>query len=347
MVVGRRSARSSAASLEPVPDMPTRMNRRMTTVAAGHKDGVLKDWRETSDTTNIPDYVIKEYDEQEVAAYERLQADRDPVRQFTPCFYGEVLQDHLEQELAGKRYIRLSNLLKGFKRGPNVMDCKLGVRSFSEAEASITKPRPDLYERMVALDPTAPTTEENESKAITKYRWMTFNDALTHLPANGFRIDGIVCSTAGEAVPKSVLKKLQNLPDMAECIKDYFLPCPETREDEDEVDEEAEELKLQQSIVDAILQRLRELEQVFLTSPFVQKHSFVGSSILIVADEHGPGANVFLIDLAKTTTLPEGVAISHDSPWVPGNNEDGILIGVRNLIKCWEIVASTLAPVAR
>merc|ERR1719253_389443 len=112
------------------------------------------------------------------------------------------------------------------------MDCKLGVRSFQEDEVQKSKLRTDLYQRMLALDSSEPTAEEHEQKGCTKYRWMSFNDRLTQLSSNYFRIDGITTSQASAsgsgsgsgATPKGELKKLRTLSDMAGCIITNFLP---------------------------------------------------------------------------------------------------------------------------
>lgn len=45
-------------------------------------------------------------------------------------------------------------------------------RTFLETEVANNKARSDLYEKMIKVDPTAPTPEELETKAITKLRYM-------------------------------------------------------------------------------------------------------------------------------------------------------------------------------
>lgn len=310
--------------------------RLMSRIAAGHTDCVLKDWVGQEDVSEVPDYVIKTYDQREVEAYQELQSMGDPLSLFTPRFFGEVPREELEQELESNRYVRLSNLLKEFHRGPNVMDCKLGVRSFVEEEAQVTKLRPDLYERMVALDKRAPTREERKQKACTKYRWMTFNDALTRMDAHGFRIDGISSTTAaGTSSKKPELKKLKTLRDSARFISENFLPPLDSKVP----DGGLSQARLRKALAESILNRLRFMNETLRTSHFVSTHSFVGSSVLFVVDAHGPSANAFLIDFAKTAKLPEGVSIDHLSPWKMGNHEDGVLFGIENLVKCWEIVA--------
>ena len=89
--------------------------------------------------------------------------------------------------------------------------------------------------------------------------------------------------------------------DAAKCIVKNFLPEPSP----DGLDKNSKEfriklVKLQQSIVESILRTLRDMKETLLTSPFVRHHSFIGSSLLYVADANGPSTGVFLIDLTKT-----------------------------------------------
>lgn len=319
---------------------PAHFERQMPGVAAGHADSILRDWREMDQETGVPEYVIKCRDENEVRIYEELQAMCDPIQKFIPTYYGAVARAELEEDL-NQDYIRLSNLLRPYERGAHVMDCKVGIRSFDEDEVKKTKLRPDLYTRMLQLDPTAPTQAENEAQACTKYRWMTFNDAYTCLAQNGYRIDGIVASSAkpGPTPKKGELKKLKSLSDMARCIIKYFLPTlADTKED----DGGLAELQLRRSVAESMISRLAELRQAMLTSPFLSTHSFVGSSILFIVDANGPLSSAHLIDFAKTSLVPNGIRIDHSSPWKHGNHEDGLFIGVDNLSKTWKMVLQIL-----
>eukprot|EP00406_Dinophysis_acuminata_P000256 CAMPEP_0179212886 /NCGR_PEP_ID=MMETSP0797-20121207/1356_1 /TAXON_ID=47934 /ORGANISM="Dinophysis acuminata, Strain DAEP01" /LENGTH=358 /DNA_ID=CAMNT_0020918551 /DNA_START=1 /DNA_END=1078 /DNA_ORIENTATION=- len=198
---------------------------RLTRMAAGHGEmNILKCFHNESDeASGIPDYIVKAYDATEVSVYEELQSTGDALLGFTARYCGEVAREQLGDLGSGAadRYMRLSNLLKHFERGPNVMDCKLGIRSFGESEVTNTKLRPDLYQRLAALDPDAPTEEERKAEACTKYRWMSWNDGQTTLKRLGFRIDGI--ARKGQ-VPKSELRQIQTLSDMAHCIIKHFLP---------------------------------------------------------------------------------------------------------------------------
>lgn len=61
----------------------------------------------------------------------------------TPRFLREV-------HYAGQTFIELEDLLQGF-RDPNVMDIKMGTRTFLESEVENLSSRPDLYLKVSTL----------------------------------------------------------------------------------------------------------------------------------------------------------------------------------------------------
>jgi len=308
-----------------------KLQRALTMQAAGHGGlNILKDFEKSEDVqSGIPTYIMKSYCEPEVMAYEALQERKDPLLSFTARYYGEVKQDD-QPDKEGERYIRLSNLLRSFARGPHVMDCKLGIRSFAEEEVGKTKPRPDLYKKLVALDPSAVTDRERSDQACTKYRWMSFNDNYTTLRRLGFRVDGIVVPNCNDPITSKELKKLQTLKDIALCISERFLPFAGHAD--------SQQLRLRLELSEKVTGSLRHLKETMEKSAFVRTHSIIGSSLLFVADATQSHAAVFLIDFAKTMPLPPGVTVNHASPWEPGNHEDGIFTGLDNMIACWELV---------
>lgn len=317
------------------------LRRNLTRQAAGHGGAnILKDFTNVSDS-GIPEYIFKAWDEVEANNYRLLQSQKDPLVRFLAHFAGEVEERQGKVGQPLEKYMRLSNLLRRFQRGPHVMDCKIGTRSFTENEVECGAQRPDLYKRLLDIAPHEVTPEEKESGAITKHRWMSFNDHFTSLATLGFRIDGI---DGIVQITKKDLKSVREIDQAVECIMTHFLPIPITTVREEEEGEDDDDMEkgmgttfdaIRVDVADMILQELKDMRQVMGQSSFIQTHELVGASLLFVADAHGPSAGVFLIDFAKTQPLPTGVIIDHVSQWAPGNHEDGVLLGVDNLIKIW------------
>lgn len=86
--------------------------------------------------------------------------------------------------------------------------------------------------------------------------------------------------------------------------------------------------------VKKIIEKLYQLRSTLKASTFFAQHELVGTSLLIVYDEHKVG--LWMIDFAKTVSLPDRIEIDHSSPWIKGNHEDGYLFGMENLIDIFE-----------
>lgn len=73
------------------------------------------------------------------------------------------------------------------------MDCKVGVRTYLEEELSKAKEKPklrkDMYEKMIQIDPVAPTEEEHRAKGVTKPRYMVWRETISSTATLGFRIE--------------------------------------------------------------------------------------------------------------------------------------------------------------
>jgi len=307
----------------------------MDRVAAGHGGTSILKYVSKDDTEVAanPECIMKVYDATEANVYQQLRASEDALRPFTASFFGRVNQDDLPEDIEGGDYMKLENVLHTFDERPNVMDWKLGVRSFSEHEVTSTKMRGDLFLRMEKYFPDDITTEEREAQACTKFRWMQLNDAHSTLGNLGFRVDGL--ENARYKFPKMELRDLRSLQDVAEQIVREFLPA--TSGSDSGAD-------LASQTAANTLQRLCDLRTAMTASDLFRSNEFVGCSLLFVADARGPRASVYLIDFAHTTPVPAGISIDHRSQWKPGNHEDGILLGMDNAIACWEKVLDILDP---
>lgn len=246
--------------------------------------------------------VLKKFCQGEQQCYQKLMADN--LRPFVPAYFGVVQKDE-------HQYNILENLLNNFN-SPYIMDCKIGSRTYLETELQLARERPqprqDMFEKMVAVDPSAPTLEEQNQKAVLKSRYMQWRETLSSTTTLGFRIEGFKkpnedCQTN--------FKKTKSREQVIKALGGF--------------------MESNTQIVWGYLRHLRQLRQVLETSDFFKTHEVVGSSLLFVHDRSGK-TGVWMIDFAKTVALPPLFTVDHRSAWVEGNREDGYLWGLDNLI---------------
>ncbi|KAH3748114.1 inositol-trisphosphate 3-kinase homolog isoform X2 [Dreissena polymorpha] len=238
-------------------------------------------------------------DNNETEAYEALM--EDTAHCIVPMFYREV-------EYNSEYFIEIEDLLQHFT-DPNIMDIKMGTRTFLESEVMNASQRRDLYDKMIALDPDAPSEEERLSQAITKLRYMQFREHESSTADFGFRIEALRIS--GEP-PTSNLKRVKT----KEQIQRELLRFVNKR----------------RRVQDLMLDRLAEIREKVQQSPFFMTHELIGSSLLLIYDRTEK-CGIWLIDFSKTNPIPDDVTITHRVPWALGNHEDGFLFGVDNLIQ--------------
>ncbi|MEE6521575.1 hypothetical protein FKM82_019840 [Ascaphus truei] len=169
-------------------------------------------------------------------------------------------------------------------------------------------PRKDMYNKMVSVDPKAPTPEESAQRAVTKPRYMQWRETVSSTAALGFRIEGVTIE--GGPVKKDFKQTRSR-----EQIMETFVTFTKGRED----------------ILAAYLSRLESMQHVLQDSVFFRTHEVIGSSLLFVHDRRG-FTKVWMIDFGKTSPAPPHLTLRHDVAWEPGSHEDGYLLGLRNLI---------------
>jgi 1D-myo-inositol-triphosphate 3-kinase len=217
-------------------------------------------------------------------------------------------------DIDNEHYIELQDLLHGFK-DPNVMDIKMGCRTFLESEVANTTLRPDLYKKMMEINEEAPNAEEHRLKAITKLRYMMFREQLSSTQDKGFRIEALKMTGLH---PVTDLKMVKTHSEIKEIFSHF--------------------LKDKKSVTKEFMKRLKNMRTLMEKSTFFHTHEIIGSSVFIVYDDDHAGA--WLIDFAKTRKLPKNMKVDHRKPWSPGNCEEGILHGMDELIKVFEDVYS-------
>uniref|UniRef100_UPI003AAE808B uncharacterized protein itpkb isoform X2 n=1 Tax=Centroberyx gerrardi TaxID=166262 RepID=UPI003AAE808B len=236
---------------------------------------------------------------------------RDVLRPYVPGYHGDVEKD-------GQKYNQMEDLLAEFDF-PCVMDCKMGVRTYLEEELTKArkKPslRPDMYQKMIEVDPVAPTPEEHEQQAVTKPRYMQWRETISSTATLGFRIEGI---KKEDGTVNRDFKKTKTRDQVTTAFHDF--------------------VKGNNDILNGYRSRLKDIRDTLEISPFFKTHEVIGSSLLFVHDNKGR-AKVWMIDFGKTTPLPAGEELTHRASWVEGNREDGYLFGLDSLL---DIISSTV-----
>ncbi|XP_014768331.1 inositol-trisphosphate 3-kinase homolog isoform X1 [Octopus bimaculoides] len=240
-------------------------------------------------------------DSNEFQTYKELQTD--VAKSIVPKFYQQI-------EYHGQYFIEIQNLLEDF-HDPNIIDMKLGTRTFLESEVINESLRTDLFKKMVMIDPTAPTAQERQAKALTKLRYMQFREQQSSSASLGFRIEAVRMS--GEA-PNANLKKVKTREQVSHIIHKFLR---------------------NKAVRHSFLRRLKEMRAVLESSTFFMTHQLIGSSLLAIYDSTGK-TGVWLIDFTKTTPIPDHIQIDHRSRWKKNSYEDGVLFGLDNIIQIWE-----------
>ncbi|XP_050422222.1 inositol-trisphosphate 3-kinase B-like isoform X2 [Adelges cooleyi] len=253
-----------------------------------------------------PGTILKKLCPKEQLCFQVLM--KDVLRPFVPEYKG-----HLTTE-DGDLYLQLEDLLGDFT-SPCVMDCKIGVRTYLEEELAKAKEKPklrkDMYEKMIQIDPNAPSEEEHRLKGVTKPRYMVWRETISSTATLGFRIEGIKKS---DGKSSKDFKTTKSRDQVIEAFRDFVNGFPH--------------------VIPKYISRLTAIRDTLEESKFFTTHEVIGSSLLFVHDNKN--ANVWLIDFAKTLILPADMKISHMSEWVVGNHEDGYLIGINNLLDIFE-----------
>lgn len=246
--------------------------------------------------------ILKKHCESEQRCLDRLMAD--VLKPFVPAYHGDVVKD-------GERYNQMDDLLADFD-SPCVMDCKMGVRTYLEEELTKARKKPslrkDMYQKMIEVDPEAPTEEEKAQRAVTKPRYMQWRETISSTATLGFRIEGI---KKEDGSVNRDFKKTKTREQVIEAFREFTKGNP--------------------NILIAYRDRLKDIRATLEISPFFKCHEVIGSSLLFIHDKKEQ-AKVWMIDFGKTTPLPEGQTLKHDVPWQEGNREDGYLSGLNNLI---------------
>ncbi|KAK6295241.1 hypothetical protein J4Q44_G00344670 [Coregonus suidteri] len=200
---------------------------------------------------------------------------KDVLRPYVPAYHGDVEKD-------GEKYNQMDDLLSEFDL-PCVMDCKMGVRTYLEEELTKARKnsslRKDMYQKMVEVEPLAPTPEEQEQQAVTKPRYMQWRETISSTATLGFRIEGI---KKEDGTVNRDFKKTRSMEQVTEAFNDF--------------------LKGNQNILNCYLDRLKDIRDTLERSTFFKTHEVIGSSLLFIHDKRGrPRSHAQLCTMADSS----------------------------------------------
>lgn len=79
-----------------------------------------------------------------------------------------------------------------------------------------------MYEKMIQIDPKAPTEEEHRSKGVTKPRYMIWRETISSTSTLGFRIDGV---KKADGTSSKDFKTTKTRDQIVEAFKDFTTNC--------------------------------------------------------------------------------------------------------------------------
>lgn len=209
------------------------------------------------------------------------------------------------------------------------MDVKLGMRTHLQADVQNDKPRADLFQKMLKSFPSDLTSSELKTQMVTKSRYMEVRDASSTTGSLGYRVDGV--AGYGNGLEIGSKHNSSATDDAARKAFRDFAYSVRGNDGHDEIRLSPAE------VAERVVEQLQNLRSAFEASAFVQQHECIGTSVLITIDACTGQCNASWIDFAKTRACQK--PLSHRELPTPGNQEEGLLLGVDNLISAWQELA--------
>jgi serine/threonine protein kinase len=250
----------------------------------------------------------------EARTYKAFETAKSPVARFLPSL--KTVTDATRKRVN----IEMEDLTHGVEAAC-IMDIKMATRTFTEEDASSQELRADLLAKMLKVNQDAATPAEKQAGGITKMRYLRFREGASTSSSLGFRIDAIqLAEGLHDVVPDSnELKSIDSIEKVNTAICQYVRYRP--------------------PLLKEFALKLRELREALEGDDVFMSHSFVRTSLLFVYSDATAACSVHLIDMSKVAKATR--ILSHRGAWQPGNDEDGYLDGLDNMIRSFEQLSET------
>ncbi|KAL7675194.1 hypothetical protein ACOME3_001458 [Neoechinorhynchus agilis] len=216
-----------------------------------------------------PGWIMKLRDDNEFAQYKTIRTLS--LAKFTPRYVGVCVmasgagqvvgrKGRLDSNLNKQSYIEMEDLLAHFTM-PNVMDVKMGVRSYREDEINkfqLPNNPEDWFQEIRSEDESALTDKEKETQTVSKEKYLKWRDNVSSTSTLGFRIQAI---RKWYEDTKDQYQKLKNREDIKNEIE-YFVGSST-------------------KVAAKFVKRLRSLKCTLLLSRYFRRHEV---SLLIFMD---------------------------------------------------------------
>ena len=231
--------------------------------------------------------------------------------------------------------IRMQDLAAEMKR-PCALSLLMGSRTPVPDDFDLSRPsaapRSDLYGRLLALDPSAPSRYERSTGGVTLLRYLQFIDEQTSTASLGFRLDACKTLVDGELVSVPLpagrtLETLRSEQDVSAALTMF--------------------LQHDAGIARNALLKLENMAAAIVRSTVFARKCLLRSNLLLVYDDATrENVELKMLNFGFSYSLADEQTSAHDVPWDGSatSHEDGYLLGIRSLIRLMRSIVKDLEP---
>ena len=273
-------------------------------------------------------YEVRMLEEDELAAEAARASEADGAKDSKLCRSSVTHMGSIE--VAEVYKVQMQDLAAGMIQ-PCGMALVMGTRTATRADFVHAAPRAEVLEACRAIDPSAPTSEEEAAGGMTQLRHLAVLDAISSTASLGFRIDAARTVVDGELAPLplkegALLETLREEADVIGAFRTFVQLDPTVA-------------RAAAHKADAICHAWEKAAE------FADKHALLRTTLLFVYDDaNREKCELKMMNFGFSYRVEEG-GVKHDAPWdgTADCHEDGWLTGMRNLARVLKMVEQVCA----